>query len=128
MGSLVVCIPHPHEGGQLAVRHQGREVTYNWGPESVSAIQWAAFFSDCEHEVLEVTKGHRVTLTYNLYWTLHGPASMSEHLGALDQKSLPFYSALDKLMRCPEFLPEGKSTVFLPFSFFSNCSWINLCA
>lgn len=84
MGSLVVCLASAHEGGQLTVRHQGRAVTYDWGPASASAVQWAAFFSDCEHEVCEVTAGHRVTLTYNLYWTRHGPAAMSDYLGALD--------------------------------------------
>lgn len=30
-------------------------------------ISWAAFFSSCEHEVMEVTEGHRLTLTYNLF-------------------------------------------------------------
>ncbi|OJD18337.1 hypothetical protein AJ78_01650 [Emergomyces pasteurianus Ep9510] len=107
MGSLVVCLPHVYKGGQLAVRHQGSEVIYDWGPESASKIQWAAFFSDCEHEVLEVTEGHRVTLTYNLYWTLHGPAVMAKHLDAIDQKSLVFYSALNNLLECPSFLPRG---------------------
>ncbi|KAL2359768.1 hypothetical protein RJZ56_007376 [Blastomyces dermatitidis] len=113
MGSLVVCLPHPHQGGQLAVRHQGREVIYDWGPECDSQVQWAAFFSDCEHEVLEVTEGHRVTLTYNLFWTLHGPASMSENFDAIDQKSLVFYSAFDKLVRCADFLPKGGTVGFI---------------
>jgi hypothetical protein len=120
MGSLVVCLPHPHKGGQLAVRHQGCEVTYDWGPESASKIQWAAFFSDCEHEVLEVAEGHRVTLTYNLYWTPHGPASMSEHLDAIDHKSLVFYSAFDKLMKSPGFLSNGELVALPLYLLFSD--------
>ncbi|KLJ06429.1 hypothetical protein EMPG_09266 [Blastomyces silverae] len=106
MGSLVVYLPHPHQGGQLAVRHQGREVIYDWGSESATHVQWAAFFSDCEHKVLEVTEGHRVTLTYNLFRTLHSPASMSENFDAIDQRSLVFYSAFNKLVKCADFLSK----------------------
>jgi hypothetical protein len=120
MGSLVVCLPHPHKGGQLAVRHHGRKVTYDWGPESASKIQWAAFFSDCEHEAPEVTEGHRVTLTYILYWTQYGPASMSERLDAIDLKSLVFYSAFDKFMKTSGFLPNGELAPLLLRRFFMS--------
>lgn len=41
-------------------------MTFDWG-KSTQNIQFAAFYSDVEHEVLEVQSGHRVTLTYNLY-------------------------------------------------------------
>ncbi|KAI1062968.1 hypothetical protein LB507_005760 [Fusarium sp. FIESC RH6] len=98
MGSLVVCLPVAHKGGQLAVRHGGREVLCDWASRSPDTIQWAAFFSDCEHEVCQVTEGHRVTLTYNLFWTDYGPASMADHLGCFDQESLHFYASLEKLI------------------------------
>lgn len=107
MGSLVVCLPLKHSGGALAVRHAGNETLFDWSPQSSSVIQWAAFFSDCEHEVLNVTEGHRVTLTYNLYWTSYGPASMADNLKSIDQTSLYFFSAVRDLLACPEFLPEG---------------------
>ncbi|KAK8091101.1 hypothetical protein PG994_000606 [Apiospora phragmitis] len=79
-GSLVVCLPVEHEGGQLQVRHKGEETTSSSGTNNKKEdnnkpschrhrdfVHWAAFYSDCEHEVLEVTRGHRITLTYNLY-------------------------------------------------------------
>ena len=47
--------------------HQGQETICDWSAEKGEAIKWAAFYSDCEHEVLEVISGHRITLTYNLY-------------------------------------------------------------
>lgn len=62
IASLVVCLPMHHTGGELVVRHGGKEACYNWA-ESSNLVQWAAFFSDCEHEVLEVRSGNRVTLT-----------------------------------------------------------------
>lgn len=70
IGSLVVCLPLAHTGGALEVRHGGKTVTFDWGnsgPDSSPTIKWAAFYSDCEHEVLEVTEGHRLTPTYNLH-------------------------------------------------------------
>ncbi|KAL2675624.1 hypothetical protein Neosp_011814 [[Neocosmospora] mangrovei] len=107
MGSLVVCLPVAHKDGQLVVRHRGNQVKFDWGPKSADTIQWGAFFSDCEHEVLQVTEGHRMTLTYNLFWTSYGPASMANNLKALDQESLHFYSALQKLFDCEHFLSDG---------------------
>ena len=66
-GSLVISLPYPHVGGQLRVAHKGQETIIDWGQKEADKIQWAAFYSDCEHEVLEVKSGHRITLTYNLY-------------------------------------------------------------
>ncbi|KAI9774057.1 MAG: hypothetical protein M1840_005150 [Geoglossum simile] len=63
-GSLVVCLPCPHKGGQLVIRHQRHETIHDWSNTEASEISWAAFYSDCEHEVLEVKTGHRITLTY----------------------------------------------------------------
>lgn len=36
---------------------------------------WVAFFTDCDHEVKEVTKGIRVSLIFNLYFD--GPRTLS---------------------------------------------------
>ena len=45
-----------------------KEVQKKWQNESASGkIQWIAFYGDCEHEILAVTSGYRVTLTYRLY-------------------------------------------------------------
>ncbi|OQV10847.1 hypothetical protein CLAIMM_14773 [Cladophialophora immunda] len=68
-GSLVLCLPSQHEGGQLTVTHVGVSTTYDWDTvKGTKALQWAALYSDCEHEVLPVTSGHRVTMTFNLYY------------------------------------------------------------
>lgn len=57
-GSLVVCLPHAHQGGSLRVAHGDQELTWDWGSDNPGVIKWAAFYSDCEHEVMEVTSGH----------------------------------------------------------------------
>ncbi|KAK5989672.1 hypothetical protein PT974_07927 [Cladobotryum mycophilum] len=112
MGSLVVCFPHPHQGGQLAVRHAGKEVSFDWSSDASSAIHWAAFFSDCEHEVLEVTEGHRITLAYNLFWIPYGPASMADGLDVMDQQSLHFFEALKQFLTDPKFRAKGRKVGF----------------
>jgi 2OG-Fe(II) oxygenase superfamily len=107
-GSLVVCLPSAHAGGELAVRHDHREVKFDWSQDSKS-IQWAAFYSDCEHEVLPVTSGYRVTLTYNLYYNKNGcqiPA-----LSNWGSSSLPLYDVFSQALQSESFMPHGN--VFL---------------
>jgi hypothetical protein len=62
--SLVVFLPSSYQGGELVVRHDGKEQTYNFANQKT--INWVAFFTDCEHEILPVTSGHRVTFTFNI--------------------------------------------------------------
>ena len=38
--------------------HEGENLVWDWGNENLEAIKWAAFYSDCEHEVMEVESGH----------------------------------------------------------------------
>lgn len=105
-GSLVVCLPFKHEGGQLAVRHGGNEVVYDWAAGAEPKIQWAAFYSDCEHEVMQVTSGHRITLTYNLFVTDAGHMATAGHSYRLE--TLPLYPKMKAMYSDPDFLPKGE--------------------
>ncbi|RDX43508.1 hypothetical protein OH76DRAFT_1410028 [Lentinus brumalis] len=70
-GSLVVVFPTPHSGGTLVLRHHEHEWTFDSAKLlacTSNRLAYAAFFSDVEHEVTPVTSGHRISLTYNLYW------------------------------------------------------------
>ncbi|KAF2870043.1 hypothetical protein BDV95DRAFT_608066 [Massariosphaeria phaeospora] len=104
-GSLVVCLPCAHEGGQLVVRHDGHSRTFDWTGSSDS-VQWAAFFSDCEHEVLEVTSGYRLTLTYNLY-ACTGLGQLGGNCTALESQQLPLYEEVKNALANPQFMPDG---------------------
>ena len=69
-GSLVVCLPYQFTGGSLVTCHRGDKVVFDWSStidQPTRKIKWALFFSNIEHEILPVTSGYRVTLTYNLY-------------------------------------------------------------
>ncbi|MCA8962585.1 MAG: 2OG-Fe(II) oxygenase, partial [Planctomycetes bacterium] len=67
--TLVVTLPSEHVGGTLVVRSGDREEQLDVGVEGddlLSSLGYAAFYADCEHEVLPITRGHRLCLIYNL--------------------------------------------------------------
>jgi len=64
--TLVLALPSASSGGELVVRHGGREARLELANDDPSEIAFAAFYADCVHEVLPVTKGYRATLVYNL--------------------------------------------------------------
>ena len=119
-GSLVIVFPTPHEGGVFILRHHGHEWIFDSGKELAQgqpSIGYVAFFSDVEHEVAPVTSGHRITLTYNLYFDDSGPVSanhaVSGHL-ALPQPENEgaFRDAFLALLENPEFLADGGTLAF----------------
>ena len=65
-GTLVISLPSLHQGGELIIRHAGREVVVDLASNEISELKWTAFYADCEHEVRPVTAGHRVCLIFNL--------------------------------------------------------------
>src|SRR3954468_22996055 len=64
--TLVVALPSSFAGGELVVRHKGREVRLDLRCDDPAEAAFAAFYADCVHEVLPVTQGCRLTLVYNL--------------------------------------------------------------
>ncbi|KAH9831433.1 uncharacterized protein C8Q71DRAFT_715313 [Rhodofomes roseus] len=107
-GSLVVVYPTVHEGGALVLRHGGKEWTFDSSriiaDQKEPRLAYIAFFSDVEHEVLQVQSGYRITITYNLYYNSPQPSD-------LPVRPLTFESslkaALQHLLDDPTFLPEG---------------------
>ena len=118
-GSLVIVLPSPHEGGALLLRHRGQEWTFDSGKlleaaEDQPSIGYVAFFSDIEHEVVPVTSGYRVTLTYNLYFDDGGPNdAVSGHLvHPRPPNQDRFRNAFAALLENPEFLADGGTLAF----------------
>ena len=105
-GSLVVCLPTQFSGGALVTRHQGKEVRFDWSSsahEPMQKVSWAAFFSDVEHEVLPVTDGHRLALTYNLYCV----DNFQDVTPTLNITNSPFHHELHAAVSNPHFLRDG---------------------
>ncbi|KAM3551049.1 hypothetical protein MY1884_002113 [Beauveria asiatica] len=109
-GSLVVCLPVEHQGGQLKVRHKGEETTFDWSMpanhDKTAQIEWAAFYSDCEHEVMEVLGGNRLTLTYNLF-AVPGAGRLTGQYLTLDPTHLPLYRAVKKMISLEPLSGKG---------------------
>ncbi|KAJ4159938.1 uncharacterized protein LMH87_007873 [Akanthomyces muscarius] len=114
-GSLVVCLPVEHRGGQLKVRHQGEETTFDWSMladrDETMHIEWAAFYSDCEHEVMHVSSGNRLTLTYNLF-AVHGAGRLTGNSLTLDPTRLPLYHAIERMVNQDPFSGNGGTLGF----------------
>ncbi|KAJ5810586.1 uncharacterized protein N7503_002804 [Penicillium pulvis] len=105
IGSLVVCLPSAFKGGNLIVRHNGKEIDFDWEHQSADVIQWAAFYSDCEHEIKTITEGDRITLTYNL--CIAEPLEADAPISLLDAKRLALYEELKSTLQNPGFMPKG---------------------
>ncbi|KAK0741268.1 hypothetical protein B0T18DRAFT_432408 [Schizothecium vesticola] len=69
-GTLIVCLPSAHKGGDLVLRHDGETKVFQTSKTCVLPSQcqptMACWYSDIHHEVLPVTSGYRWVLTYNL--------------------------------------------------------------
>ena len=123
-GSLVVCLPTHFRGGELIVRHHEQEIKYDWSStatDTASKLHWAAFFSDIEHEVLPVSEGYRVTLTYNLSY--HSKSSES----TFDVKKYSFYKFLQATLSNPVFMCDGGVLGFNShYSYVFDTQWADI--
>jgi hypothetical protein len=82
--TMVLVLPSTHSGGELVIKHLGREVVLDPRPEEPSDIGFAAFYADCVHEVRPVEAGCRLVLVYNLHFVgktraLKPPDYRAEH-------------------------------------------------
>ena len=67
IATLSLSLPTPGEGGAIAISHQGRELVFNMNAHDPSELSYAAFYADCLHEARPVTKGHKISLVFNLH-------------------------------------------------------------
>jgi 2OG-Fe(II) oxygenase superfamily len=63
IGTLVATLPSAYAGGELMI---GRGEDWKAYRGSRDALSLVAFYADCQHEVLKLKSGYRITLTYNL--------------------------------------------------------------
>jgi hypothetical protein len=90
------------------------ERLFDWGDSE--AINWAAFYSDCEHEVIQVTKGHRITLTYNLYVSEHRGAVLTK-FSIVNPSLYPLYDKVKAILSQPGFMKEGQFSQSVPHQY-----------
>ncbi|KAL0937520.1 2OG-Fe(II) oxygenase [Colletotrichum truncatum] len=66
VGTLVVCLPSEHEGGDVHLTFGSDHRVFSTAPTSTFDLTTLAWFSDVTHEVKELTSGYRLALTYNI--------------------------------------------------------------
>jgi 2OG-Fe(II) oxygenase superfamily len=86
VATMVVVLPSEFTGGELIVRHDGQERTFDFASAEFNRFDthFAAFYADCEHEIRPLKTGYRLALVYNLTLgqgqkTLSAPTS-GEHI------------------------------------------------
>jgi hypothetical protein len=123
IGSLVIVFPTPHEGGALLARHRGQEWSFDPSSSAIAIaenvrpdttkISYVVLLNDVEHEVMPVTSGYRVTLTYNLYRDVDAPAQgLAEDPSSALTHGRAFRESFEGLLENPEFLPYGGTLAF----------------
>ncbi|KZV73770.1 hypothetical protein PENSPDRAFT_602316 [Peniophora sp. CONT] len=114
LGSLVIVFPTPHHGGELVLRPDSDDdYTFDSGnllTPGEARIGYAAFFSDVAHEVLPVTDGYRITLTFNLYAVESNPR-IATPITVSDQMA-QCSSELSRLLEDDAMMPDGGRLVF----------------
>ncbi|KAI0628918.1 hypothetical protein C8Q77DRAFT_1220728 [Trametes polyzona] len=114
--SLVLVFPTAHTGGTLVVTQGGGRWTFDAasiladGSLPGPRVAYIAFYGDTEHEVTEVTSGHRVTITYNLYYVEDTELNRMENVHVMQPVGSNHHevkSTLSSLLDDPGFLPNG---------------------
>lgn len=104
--TLVVVLPSTSTGGELVVRHKGREARLDLQCADPSEVAFAAFYADCVHEVLPVTSGCRLALVYNLLRKEKGPAPLPPSYDAEQARVAKLLRAWASGQQSPEEVDE----------------------
>ncbi|KAF8530187.1 hypothetical protein BU17DRAFT_78797 [Hysterangium stoloniferum] len=109
VGTLVVALPSSYKGGILRAAHEGDEINFSWEDEISESdhgisLPWAFIFSDVEHEVLPVTSGIRISLTFDIFAS-RGTHPAEYH--AIEARTLPIFGNIENLLKKEDFLPVG---------------------
>ncbi|KAH9255998.1 hypothetical protein BASA81_005774 [Batrachochytrium salamandrivorans] len=94
VGTLLVGLSSAHTGGVLEVKEPGGHghMRFDFGKALTNdVVHWAAFFSDCEHQVESVESGLRTVLSYRI---------LAEKKGDLEPRA-NYGKFVDKLERGP---------------------------
>ena len=109
-GSLVVIFPTSFDGGELIMKRGDDEWSFDASRALSECLEsphitYVALYSDVEHEVSMVRSGHRISVTYNLYFDdgARAPAIPV----SLSPNALGLKNALDSLLLDVTFLPKG---------------------
>lgn len=108
-GTLVICLPSKHEGGEVHLSHAGQKKVLQTAPMSEFSISALAWYSDVTHEIKPITSGYRLVVTYNLVEESHSIVTQSAH--SLDERRMRLTHLL--LMWQQVFLKDKVKLVYI---------------
>lgn len=110
-GSLVILFPTSFEGGNLIMRKGEKEWSFDAAKALAECsgphVAYVALYSDVEHEVSMVQSGHRISVTYNLYFDDDAPSQAPTIPLSLSPHALELKNILDILLLDATFFPDG---------------------
>ncbi|KAF1918429.1 hypothetical protein BDU57DRAFT_528829 [Ampelomyces quisqualis] len=115
-GTLVVCLPSLHEGGSVRLVHGKEEHTIETAAGSAFMMTTLAWYSDVQHEIVPVTSGYRLVLTYNLIQDQSAPKQTAAALDASHTKLGLLLKAWTSAYSCPNLLVYPLDHQYTPTS------------
>lgn len=105
VGTITLCLPSMFKGGELVIRHGGQTVTNDWASVlNDRALGWTFLYADCDHEVLPVTDGIRITLAYDVFYDGDEPYDGTSYE---DPIASELTAELMSALANPSFFPTG---------------------
>lgn len=142
-GTLVLILPTPHDGGEIDLSFGGRYTWYSnepvewkldksysrydqkavrWDPSlalkqsanPAHSIAYIAFYTDVESAVLPITRGHRITVTYHLYFheISNDNVGLPADVATTPQNVHRSSQILESLLSTHSFFPDGGVLAF----------------
>ncbi|CAF2949725.1 unnamed protein product, partial [Rotaria sp. Silwood2] len=66
-GTLVIILPSQYKGGEFVIKHNNQEKIFDYSSTKYKCdYYYLVFYADCEHEILPITDGYRLSLIYNI--------------------------------------------------------------
>jgi hypothetical protein len=78
-----------------------------WSKDDPPSIQWLAFASDTECDIMDVMTGHLVVLVYTLY-IRHNLGVTFQQSPRIDGSRYPLFDFAMPLIQCGAFMKQGK--------------------
>ncbi|KAG1837036.1 hypothetical protein DFJ58DRAFT_669173 [Suillus subalutaceus] len=110
-GFLDIVFPTPHTGGIYSLRDNEREWRVDFATmlseAQIPLVGYAAYFNEVEREIGSVISGHRLTLSYKLYFASGGDSLSTTMISALGPFEPSLKTALAEFVNDPKVLPNG---------------------
>ncbi|KAG1827369.1 uncharacterized protein BJ212DRAFT_1257146 [Suillus subaureus] len=110
-GFLDIVFPTLHTGGICSLRNNERAWLVDFATmlseAQIPLVGYAAYFNEVEREIGTIVSGHRLMLSYKLYFVSGGDSPSATMISAPGPFEPSFETALTELVNDPKVLPNG---------------------